>query len=493
MSRDQPGHPNAVLSSHSLGSLLPGIVALALFALLAAFCAADPALGVTWSNSPFTDEGWNLLNARNFAVLGHWSTDEWTRHLISVPYSLIHAAVFMVAGTGIIQARLVEIAATAGTASVIVLGLRRTVGFGPALIGGIAFGTSALVLYYGRLALLEPLVALGMTVGAVLLATGSDRRPVLAGVVAGLGLAIAIGTKALAIPSTGGLLAVALLVGWRRRPARQRWTAAAITLAVAAAAWLVLIGLPHRAAVTADLATLPLETAPANLGQALARIRSYVFGSDGVLTLGAPLLIGGAVGAVVGLVRWRRLEPATRDLLVIAIGWFIASFGLLTLVPYAPSRYVVPSLPPLALMIGVGAHALFSWRPWPSWFRPVSVVAIVVVLSAPGLITYARWTASAPMTVPSVQARFAAAIPPGVTVAGNYAPLLAMRTRGPTVFSLFGINQGDLYTLRGVRWVVVQQGEVPSWAAQHPVAWAARRLILATTWGMDRVELYQLP
>jgi hypothetical protein len=36
------------------------------------------------------------------------ATAEWNLYLISVPYSLIHAAVFIVAGTGIIQARLVE-------------------------------------------------------------------------------------------------------------------------------------------------------------------------------------------------------------------------------------------------------------------------------------------------------------------------------------------------------------------------------------------------
>ena len=171
--------------------------------LLGAFVAVDPARGVTLSNAPFTDEGWNLLNARNFAVLGSWSSGAWTRQLITLPYSLLHALVFIVTGPGIVQARLVEVTATAITAGLISGVLRRIGSVGPALLGGIAFATSTLVLFYGRLALLEPLVALGLTFGVVLLATAGDRRPILVGTVAGLAIAGAIGTKALAIPSPG--------------------------------------------------------------------------------------------------------------------------------------------------------------------------------------------------------------------------------------------------------------------------------------------------
>jgi len=187
-------------------------------------------------------------------VLGHWSIDDWNLHLVSVPYSLIHAAVFVLVGPGIIQARLVEIVVTALTTALVVLGLSRAVGPGPATIGGLAFGTSALVLYYGRLALLEPLVALGLTACAVFLTTGSDRRPVVAGILAGAGLAVAIGTKLLAMPSGGGLLLAAALMSWDRPPARIRFVSAVATSIVAALAWLVVVGLPHGAQVAAHLA-----------------------------------------------------------------------------------------------------------------------------------------------------------------------------------------------------------------------------------------------
>ncbi len=493
MSGVSPGGGPALPWKRTIEAWLPAIVALALFALLAAFCAVDPAGGVTKSNSPFTDEGWNLLNARNFAVLGQWSTDDWNRQYISLPYTLIHAAVFMVAGPGIIQARLVEIAAIAATVGLITLGLRRVAGPGPALLGGIAFATSTLVLYYGRLSLLEPMTTLGLVAGAVLLVTGGDRRPALAGVLAGLALAAAIATKALALASAGGILAGALLVAWRHPPARRRWVASVVTLGIAAAAWGLLVLLPNRAQIAAVLTTLPPESLPTSLHEAVRRIAGYLHGGDSVVALSAPLLIGGAIGLAAGLVRWRRLGSDSRMLLLVATGWFVAGFGLLTVVPYSPSRYVLPALPPLALLIGVGLHAVSGWRPRSAWIRPAAGVLLAAALAAPGLTSYAGWIARTPASAPAIQAAFAAAIPPGVAVEGPYAPLLAMRTSGPTLFTNFGINPGDLYAQRGVRWLVLSAHEVPVWAPLHKAEWAARRLVASTTWGGNQISLFALP
>ena len=58
-----------------LADLLPVTAAVAVFLLLAAFVSADPVVGVTASRGPFTDEAWNVVNARNLVLLGRWSTD----------------------------------------------------------------------------------------------------------------------------------------------------------------------------------------------------------------------------------------------------------------------------------------------------------------------------------------------------------------------------------------------------------------------------------
>ncbi len=99
--------------------------------LLLAFVSADPAPGVTISNGPFTDEAWDVVNARNLVLLGTWSTDDWNLHLVNVPFSVITAAVFQVAGVGIVQARLISIAATVVTIGALGFGPRRRLARGP--------------------------------------------------------------------------------------------------------------------------------------------------------------------------------------------------------------------------------------------------------------------------------------------------------------------------------------------------------------------------
>ena len=68
-----------------------------------------------------------------------------------------------------------------------------------------------------------------------------------------------------------------------------------------------------------------------------------------------------------------------------------------------------------------------------------------------------------------------------------------MRSSGPLYFSILDANQGDLYAQLGVRWVVLADGEVPSWAGLHAREWAARRLVIEALWGRGRVGLYRLP
>ncbi len=471
----------------------PVLVGLAIFCLLAAFMTMDPAPGITLSNGPFTDEGFNLLNARNFAVLGRWSTDDWNRQLITFPYTLIHAAVFKVAGPGVIQARLVEVATTAATAGVIVAGLRRVTAGGPAVLAGVAFGTSTLVLYYGRLALVEPLVGLGLASAMVLLAVGSNRRSALAGLLAGLALAAAIATKALAIPAVGGILGAALIMGWRDGPARRRALTSAATLAISAGIWVIIVLVPRRAELATALATLPAEGLPASLADALARITAYLRNGDGEIARMAPVLIAGLAGAGIGVTHRTHLEPAARNLLVIALACFVAGWVPLTLVPYVPNRYLVPLLPALALLAGLGVHALAVWHPRSTLILTAGSLILAGALSAPGLAAYGGWIRGGGSTLPGIQGRFAGLVPPGAPVQGDYAPVLAMRATGPIIFSILDANRGDLYAARGIRWLVLADGERPAWADLHEAAFGARRLVTSATWAGHDVGLYVLP
>ncbi|MGH2464309.1 MAG: glycosyltransferase family 39 protein, partial [Candidatus Limnocylindrales bacterium] len=138
------------------------------------------------------------------------------------PFSVAVAASFTVLGVGLAQARVVAILATAATVGLLALGLRSIVGRWPALVAGVAFGTSTLVLYYGRLAFLEPLEALFLVAALLLAVRGDERHRAAFGLLAGVALALAIGTKASGIVPAGGLVA-GLGVVAVRNPRERRW------------------------------------------------------------------------------------------------------------------------------------------------------------------------------------------------------------------------------------------------------------------------------
>jgi 4-amino-4-deoxy-L-arabinose transferase-like glycosyltransferase len=477
--------------------LVPLAPALLLFVVLAAFIAVDPPTGFTSSSSPFTDEAWDIINARNFVLFGHWSTDDWNLYLLNFPFSVSEAAMFSVAGVGIVQARVISIVATALTVYALGAGLRPALGRGPALLAAVAFGSAALVLYYGRLAYLEPLVALGVTVGTIgairATAPGSGRW----GVVSGLALALAIGTKPSALFVSMGLLVGVGIVLGRSSPAARRWlVGAVVAIGLAGITWLVVLGLEHRLAIGGDLriwASEPLATTPFGW---VRRILGFPFRNDHMLILAAPLLIGAAAGAALAIRRRDTLSPTVRGLVGGAIGSLVLGFAVLAVVPYRPNRYEVPLLPAMAILTAV-AWSLIT-EVLPLWsrnrWRAVGAVAIVGLV-LPGVVMFWGWMRVTGSSLPGIQADVPSIIPPGAAVEGIYAPLFAMRAPAVTLVSRpwAGINTGDLYAVRDVRWYIGAAGTRPGWAASHPTASAARQERLCAPWGSTSVCIWQVP
>ncbi len=499
------------------GILVPLLLAAAFFVLLAAFAGVDPARGVTASTSPFTDEGWNVLNARNFVLFGRWATDGWAMDIVNYPFSVLEAAWLAVVGIGIVQARLLVIALGAVALGALGLGLRRPLGELGASLAATALAGSALLLYYGRLAYLEPVVMLWLILA--LLALTRERPSFVGGVVAGLAMALAIATKASAGAAAGGMLGGFVLAGWSDSRVRRAAVGAVVAALAAALVWVLVFALPHPAALATDLRIWAPEPVPRSIGQLIDRIESYPTRSDGGIPLALPLLLAGAGGFVVIVARRASLDARQRRLAASCVGWFAAGIGVLLIVPYRPNRYLVPLLPPLAVLVGLGFAALTGWfsrragggssRPDPGYARTpaghrisgrppglpavlAAVLALALVL--PGIVLDADWMASTPTTLPSVQARVAALVPVGAAVQGDLAPVLAMRTAAQTIVSRSAtdVNAGDLYVTHDVRWVFTT-GTPPGWASLHPAAWAGRVRELCVTWGPGVTCLYRLP
>jgi len=126
--------------------------------LLASQIAADPAAGVTFSGSPYSDEAWSVMGGRNQALLGTWATDDLKMFLVQLPFQVVLAGVFELFGVGILQARAVAVLVSVG--AVVLTSVSAARHFGPVagVVSGIALATTPLFVYHGRMAYLEPMV-----------------------------------------------------------------------------------------------------------------------------------------------------------------------------------------------------------------------------------------------------------------------------------------------------------------------------------------------
>jgi hypothetical protein len=478
-------------------ALLPWAVPIVVVLVLSIFAAADPTAGVTGSASPFTDEGWNLVNARNFVLLGRWSTDQFNLHLVNGPFGLAEAASFAVLGVGIVQGRLVSIVAVGLLVLLLTVGLRPVVGRGAAIVAGAALGASTLVLFYGRLAYTEPLMMLALTAGALTVVKATGMTSARWGLLGGVLFGAAIATKANAAIGAGAFWVAIAAVDGRRSDGVRRWLGGILAgLGIVTLGWTVVVFVPNRDAVLTDIAIWPHQQLPAGVGELVRRVASYPFRSDGGVPALLPLGIGALVGVVAGVGGWSSLSPTMRRLFVGSLAWVVLTLAVLVVLSYRPNRYLLPVIPALAILVGIGASAFHARLGAASPGARRSVAALALAgLCLPGVVSYASWMSHATFALPAAQASVAAALPPGQAVEGRLAPLLAMRAPVVTIvpWQPARANLDDHYAHRDVRWVVTGDGVPPAWIGAHPEAWAARREQFCLEWGGDRLCLVELP
>jgi hypothetical protein len=501
------------------------MIGFALFAILAVFAAADPVARVTSSTAPFTDEAWNLVNARNLVQLGTWNTDEWNLHLVNLPFSLLEVIVFKLFGVGLVQARLAMIGCVSLTAAALVWGLRGVVDRTSAAFAGLAFGFSGLILFYGRMAFLEDLVVLGLTVGVLVLARG-NRLNLRGGILSGFCFAVAIGSKPSALFAVVGIIAAMAVVWGRRDPGMRRWIVGSVGVIVACGLlWLVVVGLPNQAALAIDVKIWPpykWNLTPAAL---IVSTGGYLIGRNDNLYsfLLLPLIVLGFGGLVSIVALRKRLGETQARLAAAAFGWTAFGFGILMIVSYRPDRYVVPLVPSLAILAAIGLDVFLAWwrerraetvadravadgaaadpiteagaathlsnRPIRLGPGAVAVVAILLAV-APGLAWYGNWARKATYETVAIQNQFADVVPPGEIVAGGNVALFLMRSEAKTV--IVGLaNNGDLYA-QGTRWYLLAVDAAAPTGVPDSV-WAARERVACATWRGGQTCLFHLP
>src|SRR5215216_6250671 len=458
-----PGDPGAVTPAQLLAGLLLAIVVLW---LLAPFAGNDPPAGLTASNAPWTDEGFNLANARERVLSGRFATGDVDRSLTNGAYSALAAATFAVTGPSLAAGRALSMIAVAAAVLLLALGLTRPLGRPAALLAAVALGGANLVLEHGRLALVEAVVVALLT-GAFVLATRAAWRPsAAAGTGVGLLVALAVSVKANALLPGLVMLGVVLVAAAARRDraALAMGLAGLGTLVLAAAGWLIAIALPNWDRFRTALRIWPTVhylDSPVVVADRLGR---YLADSDQALSRSLPLLLAAALGVAALVRRWPRLEPAARDALVMAGLWGAGLWLAVVVGDYLPGHYIAPNR--------------------------------YIVVAVPGVVVYLNGAMDSGRGRELGQWALAATLPRGSVVYGAYAPTLLFDTRLVTraPWPTADANIRDPVGRLGVTHLLV--GQPPADPTGQVVAVPRRGTGLALArvrWGHAEVLLYSLP
>ncbi len=497
------------------GLLLAGVV----LWLLAPFAGVDPPGGLTVSNAPWTDEGFNLAGARERALAGHFATGDVDRSLTNGAYSALAAATFAVTGPSLAAGRALSMVAVAGAVLLLALGLARPLGRPAALLAAAALGGANLMLEHGRLALVEGTVVV-LLAGAFVLATRVAWRPsTAAGAGVGLLVAAAVSVKANAQLPGIVLLGVVLAGAAVRRDRRAlaMGLAGLATLVLAGAAWLAAVALPNWERFRTALRIWPTVEYLGTPAAIAGRVGRYLADSDQALGRSLPLLLAAALGLAALARRWPRLDPAARDALVMAALWGVGLWLAVAVGDYlpghytAPNRYVVPALPGLAVLAGFGLADLAAVtgralgragkggagnRGRAGWVAGGVGVVLGMAVAAPGVLQYLDGARGSGRLREQGQRALAASLPTDAVVFGTYAPTLLFDTRLTTLtpWPSADANVRDPVGRFGVTHVLV--GPEPADPTAKVAGLAARRArprLARIPWGGGELLLYGPP
>jgi 4-amino-4-deoxy-L-arabinose transferase-like glycosyltransferase len=480
------------------------LLALLVLWLLAPFAGNDPPAGLTASNAPWTDEGFNLANARERVLGGSFATGDVDRSLTNGAYSALAAATFAVTGPSLAAGRALSMAATAAAVLLLALGLARPLGRPAALLAAAALGGSDLILEHGRLALVEATVVALLTGALVLAARAAERPSAAAGATLGLLVAAAVSIKANALLPGLILLAVILVAAAARRDRRAAamGLAGLGTLVLAAAVWLAAVALPNWDRLRTAVRIWPTVEYLGTPAAVAGRVGRYLADADGALGRSLPLLLAAALGLGFLVRRWPQLRPGARDTLVMGALWGIGLWLAVAAGDYlpghyiAPNRYVVPALPGLAVLAGFGLASLAALAGRRSTLAALAGVALGLAVAVPGVVVYLDGTMASGRTREQAQRALAAVLPADAVVYGAYAPTLLFDTRLTTLtpWPAAGANVHDPVGRLGVTHLLVGPGPADPTGGLATVASGSRAAAMARVpWGPGEVVLYALP
>ena len=366
-------------------------IALLAIVLRGLFPTADPpwysTVGIVWH-----DEGAWTHNARNKALFGQWSEDQWNPLYIAPVFTGLEYVSFATFGVGVWQARLVS--EVTGVLSVILLalGVRRIAGREAGLIAGALLATDYVYVMWNRAALMEASMVAFM-VFAWYCYVRAQTRPIW-GVLAALCALLAYFTKAAAV-----FFVVALGIEALITLIRPTTTDAAAELSRKAAR-MTLVGLtvwgllalavfvgPHWTEYRFYNWQMSVTRKPSyDLRSILNRVTWFPINHD-IFTRMWFMVVVSVAALFSALARWRRVDAGERLL----VWWVALGVGELLAHDVSNERrfiFFIPALAALTALVLGRDRRLFSLREPPITRRdlllasPVIAYAMYVVLGS---------------------------------------------------------------------------------------------------------------
>ncbi len=293
-------------------------------------------------------------------------------------------------------ARLPSVLATLVFAGATALFAARLFGSATGLHAGFVLGTSLLPFAYGRAAAMDMLLAAAVTVAIGLLSLR------VLGIAGRLAVTVAYGLMGLAVLAKGPLgvlLPGLVMAGYVVATREWKWLkqlvpplALLVLLLVAGPWYLLILRAQGREFVDVFL-----------LGHNLARFTSTVHNHPGPSFYYVPVILLGLFpwsGLLVPALARLRVRSSRADLLLLL--WFLLPLVFFSLAGAKLPGYILPALPPLAILMGRAAATLLEDRTWGRTAALVTLVVCALVATGPAFLR-ARgepdWTITLPIAV----------------------------------------------------------------------------------------------
>ena len=486
--------------------------------LLLPWLRADPPAGLTFSNSPYTDEGLYNSAGRDLVMFGSFGHTGLFRQLTNPAYVLADSTVFAVAGPSITAARVLSVVSVCAMVVLLLWGLARLIGFPAALVSAACVAGSPIVLLYGHVGIVEPFEAAMLVAGFVALARGMAAGRWVLGAVGGLLLAAAVGSKESALLALPGILGVplvgALVMRQWRRLAVAGSAVAALFLAVLV--WFLAVAQPNRSELHSATQTFGYTSTgayPHSLDGTFHRLwhwSTHPALTDHASGWSIPLLVAAGLGILFCVLLsgfgWRRRARLAHVYVTISgLVWAAGGWAVPVLSGYAPNRYLVIAVPGLALVAGPGLGLGSEWVAGrvhrPMLAALAGGVAALMVL-VPGVITYIE--VESPVwgrdQLRADQVAVARVIPPGAVLFGEYAPEMAFSHRAHTVipWPQSGLHMDSPAQRYGLSYVIADISGAASaddratLRAVAPGAGSLGRPLVTVPWGPHRLAVYRV-